>query len=111
DTGADQVNDGEAIWEKLVSKHKNIVFVFSGHVLNDGVGTLVSKGAHSNNVYQMLANFQSGVEGSENGGNGYLRLLTIDPRKRKISVQTYSPHLDKYKRSADHEFQFENIKL
>lgn len=109
DTGPDQVNDGEAIWEKLVSKHKNIVFVFSGHVLNDGVGTLVSKGVHGNDVYQMLANFQSGVEGSENGGNGYLRLLTIDPVGGSISVKTYSPYLDKFNRTSQHEFRFNNV--
>lgn len=109
DTGMNRANDGEEMWEKLVSKHKNIMFVFSGHVLNDGVGTLVSKGVHGNLVYQMLANFQSGVEESKNGGNGYLRLLTIDPEKRRISVKTYSPYLNKFNRTAQHEFQFDNV--
>lgn len=33
------VNDGEQIWNKLVKKHQNILFVFSGHVLNDGTET------------------------------------------------------------------------
>ena len=42
DMGDSAVNDGEQIWEKLVKKHSNIRFVFSGHVLNTGVGTLVS---------------------------------------------------------------------
>src|SRR5690606_35103409 len=93
---ADLVNNGEEMWEKLVKKHPNILMVVSGHVLNDGVGTLVSEGEHGNNVYQMLANFQGGVEGSVNGGNGFLRILTIDPKMNTIDVKTYSPYVDEY---------------
>lgn len=110
-TGAQAVNDGEQMWDKLVSRHKNIVFVFSGHVLNDGVGTLVSTGQHGNKVYQMLSNYQSGVEGSENGGNGFLRLVTVFPQEKKIRVKTYSPHLDQYNTDAHQQFEFENVEL
>ena len=56
DTGDSSVNDGEQIWEKLVKKNKNIRFVFSGHVLNTGVGTLVSINNEGYPVYQMLSN-------------------------------------------------------
>jgi len=73
DVGEDAVNNGEQIWEKLISNYPNILFVFSGHVLNDGVGTFVSEGKYGNKVYQMLANYQGGVEGTEKGGNGFLR--------------------------------------
>lgn len=104
-----EVNDGEQMWEKLVKKHKNILLVFSGHILNDGVGTLVSEGDNGNKVYQMLANFQSGVEGSENGGNGFLRLININPAKNEIAVRTYSPYLNKYKTDLTHEFTFRNV--
>ncbi len=111
DTLADAVNNGEEMWDKLVSRHANIVFVFSGHVLNDGVGTLVSEGVHGNQVYQLLANYQSGVEGSENGGNGFLRIVKIHPRKKTVSVKTYSPYLDVYKIEAHQQFSFENVSL
>ncbi|MFC3199646.1 metallophosphoesterase [Parapedobacter deserti] len=104
----DLVNNGEEMWEKLVKKHANICIVVSGHVLNDGVGTLVSEGDHGNNVYQMLANFQGGVEGSINGGNGFLRILTIDPKQKTISVKTYSPHIDEYKTTEEHQFILTN---
>src|SRR5690606_29517904 len=107
----DQVNNGEEIWEKLVRKHPNILLVVSGHVLNDGVGTLVSEGDYGNNVYQMLANFQGGVDGSVNGGNGFLRILTIDPANHTIDVKTYSPHIDEYKTSAEHMFMFTDVKF
>ena len=110
-SGEEAVNNGEQIWEKLVSQYPNILFVFSGHVLNDGVGTLVSEGKHGNKVYQMLANYQGGVEGTEKGGNGFLRLIQIDPGNSTISVKTYSPYTDKYKTEADQQFTFEKVKF
>lgn len=108
-SGDEAVNDGEMMWEKLVSQHPNILLVFSGHVLNSGTGQLVSTGKHGNKVYQMLANYQSGVQGAENGGNGFLRTVTIDPAGETIFVKTYSPYLDEHKTSAEHEFVFENV--
>lgn len=105
------VNDGEQMWEKLVSKHANIVFAFNGHVLNDGTGKLVSTGVHGNKVYQMLSNYQYGVEGAVKGGNGFLRILTIDPVKKTIDVKTYSPYTGQYKTEGDQQFRFEDADL
>lgn len=110
-TGQEAVNNGEQIWDKLVKNHANILFVFSGHVLNDGTGTLVSEGIHGNLVYQMLANYQGGVEGTTNGGNGFLRIITIDPKDSSISVKTYSPHVNQYKTDDSQQFNFENVKF
>ena len=45
-------NAGEAIWEKLVSKHKNIFMVLCGHASGEAV--LTSKGDHGNQVHQVL---------------------------------------------------------
>ena len=64
DTGSKAVNNGEQIWEKLVKKHANIRWVFSGHILHGGVGTLISVNDSGFPVYQMLANYQEGVRGS-----------------------------------------------
>ncbi len=91
DTGQNAVNNGEQIWKKLAGKYENVLLVFSGHVLNDGTGRLVSTGEQGNEVYQMLANYQRGVESSVNGGNGYLRIIGINTRDSLISVRTYSP--------------------
>ncbi|MEX2371363.1 MAG: metallophosphoesterase [Bacteroidales bacterium] len=110
-SGADSVNDGEAMWEKLLGKYKNVMLVFSGHVLNDGAGTLVSTGINGNKVYQMLANYQGGVIGSENGGNGFLRMVTINPKANSISVRSYSPSLDQFKTDEEHEFTFEDVEF
>lgn len=109
DAGEDAVNNGEQMWDKLVSKYPNILFVFSGHVLNSGIGTLVSTGEQGNKVYQMLANFQDGVEGSDRGKNGFLRIVNIDVKKKRVSVDTYSPYLHEYKTDKRNKFSFENV--
>ena len=108
-TDEDSPNDGESMWQKLISQYPNVFMVVCGHVLFDGVGTLVSEGKHGNKVYQMLANYQCGVEGSENGGNGFLRILTMDISNNTISVQTYSPYLKEFKHEAHQEFLFKDV--
>ncbi len=34
----DDVNDGEELWDKLVSKHENFILTLNGHVTQDGLG-------------------------------------------------------------------------
>jgi len=109
DTGDASVNDGEQIWNKLVRKHSNIRFVFSGHVLNTGVGTLVSVNDAGYPVYQMLANYQEGVKGSVMGGNGWLRIIDLDAKRRTIQVRTYSPFLNAYMNDPQHNFIIRNV--
>ncbi|HCY42720.1 MAG TPA: phosphoesterase [Prolixibacteraceae bacterium] len=100
----DTVNDGEQIWQKLVSKHANIVAVFSGHVLKSGTGLLVSQGEKGNSVVQILTNFQRGVDNSIRGGNGYLRIVEIDTRKSLIDVKTFSTWEKKYHTGKPHNY-------
>lgn len=107
-TGTDAVNDGEDIWEKLVKKHANIRFVFSGHVLNSGVGTLVSINEAGYPVYQFLANYQEGVQGSVKGGNGWLRILTLDLDGHALQMQTFSPYINEYRQEEPHNFQIKH---
>lgn len=109
DTGANAVNDGEQIWQKLVKRNPNIRFVFSGHVLNTGVGTLVSINDAGYPVYQMLANYQEGVRGSVKGGNGWLRILQIDMKKKTLRVQTYSPYINEYMNNEAHNFEVKEV--
>jgi len=109
DTGDNAVNNGEQIWDKLVKKHSNIRWVFSGHILNSGVGTLVSINDSGLPVYQMLANYQEGVKGSVKGGNGWLRVLEMDFKKKTVSVTTYSPYLNRQMDAAAHNFIIRNV--
>jgi len=109
--GVQSVNDGEDIWEKLVKKHANIRFVFSGHVLNSGVGTLVSINEAGYPVYQLLANYQQGVKGTVRGGNGWLRVLSLAVGSQELDVQTYSPYIDEYRPEEAHNFLIKQVYL
>ena len=57
----------------------------------------------------MLANYQKGVEGSENGGNGFLRIIKVNPENQRIEVKTYSPWLDEFKKEKANNFTFKNV--
>lgn len=72
------------MWDRLIGLCSNLVFVFSGHVLNNGTGCLISEDVHGNRVCQMMANYQAGTVGSVNGGNGFLRILDIDAKNGRV---------------------------
>jgi len=100
------VNDGQELWDKLLRKHANVKLVFCGHVLNDGVALLTSIGDMGQVVHQMLANYQTGVEGSVNGGNGFMRLIYISP-DGTLDIYTYSPHTDELLSGPYQQFRLE----
>lgn len=96
---AENANDGEDMWQGFVAKHSNISFVFSGHVFGDGAETIVSYNEAGKPVYQMLVNYQNGIAtevtgngnpaAGGNGGNGAIRLVTIDPDNDAVYTETY----------------------
>lgn len=106
------VNDGEEIWEKLASKHANISFVLSGHLLRDGAGYRADKGDHGNTVHQILANYQYDQE-NQPGGNGFMRIMQFYPHKNLVKVVTYSPQTGTMMttNSDQNHFYLENIDL
>ena len=71
--GAD--NDGEEMWDKLVSQYANISMLFSGHIQSRrlAAGRRTEVGENGNIVNEMLANGQA----MTNGGQGYLRILKV----------------------------------
>jgi hypothetical protein len=99
------VNDGEALWQKLVSRHRQFVFTFNGHVLNDGIARLASQGAGGRTVHQMLVNYQCGVQPDRKlGGGGFLRLVEVEADGRTVNVSDYSPYYDHWLTDADRKF-------
>lgn len=104
DRKGESVNDGEELWEKLVSKHANVRMVLSGHVLEDGEGRITSVGDHGQVVHQLVQNFQPGVNDSEFGGNGFMRLMEFWPDGETVRVRTFSPFVGEYNPSPGHEF-------
>ncbi|MBB6014189.1 Ca2+-binding RTX toxin-like protein [Aquamicrobium lusatiense] len=99
-------SDGETMYRQLVQKYPNVTFTFSGHIFGDGAETLVSYDQFGNPVYQMMVNYQNGVSteitgnagqaSGSAGGNGAIRLLTIDPETGSIYTSTYFAALDDY---------------
>ncbi|YCM42498.1 metallophosphoesterase [Verrucomicrobiaceae bacterium 227] len=96
------VNDGEELWQKLVREH-DFVLTVNGHVLGDGTGFRTDANNAGQNVHQMLANYQFLAPF---GGNGYLRLLTVNPNGT-VEVKSYSPLYNNFLSEADQAFEFE----
>ena len=87
-------NDGQQIWDKLVSKHPNILLVLSGHDPCDNVVTLQSVGAHGNVVTQMLIDPQ-GMD-ADMGGTGMVCMLYFSADGSKMEVEWFSTDKNQY---------------
>jgi hypothetical protein len=99
------VNDGEALWQKLVSRHRQFLFTFNGHVLNGGIGHLESRAPLGHSVHQMLVNYQCGVTPDrKKGGGGFLRLMEVQPDGRTVQCSDYSPYYDQWLTEPDRKF-------
>ena len=108
-------SSGETIWEELVRRHPQVFMVLGGHYHkrpddhgDNGEYHQVSTNDAGLPVYEMLANYQSWV----NGGDGWLRILQFEPGAGadgadRIVVRTYSPAKDEYQEDAGSSFSFE----
>ena len=86
--GLNEDNDGQELWEKLVSKYANISMVLSGHVVaSNGVGRRADYGTNGNLVNQILSDYQNYA----NGGDGWMRIMRFHPSQNRLDVATYSP--------------------
>lgn len=89
---------GEELWEDLIADHDRIFLVLNGHFHSRGAGRhngeyhQISLNRRGRPVVEMLQNFQD----APRGGNGWLRLITLDDDAGEIRVQTYSPPLDAF---------------
>jgi len=96
DKKAELSENGERIYREIVEPNANVRLVLCGHkycaarrtteIDDDG------DGAADRTVYQLIADYQNG----ENGGDGFMRLLTVDEAAKTLTVRTYSPYMDKY---------------
>ncbi len=99
-------NDGETVWREILAKYPNVAFTFSGHIFGDGAETNVSYSQHGNPIIESLVNYQNGISreitgnGNEalgsRGGNGAMRLVTIDPDNDRVTTETYFTEFDDY---------------
>lgn len=92
-------NEGEDIWNKLISRHDNIILVITADQLGFGVRVDYIGDVPVN---QIMENFQSVT----NGGNGFLTIYTFIPEENKIEARVYSPFLNQYDTAPEHMFDF-----
>ncbi len=83
-----QYNNGDEMWDKLISKHGNIFLVMSGHVSCNNVVTTQRKGIHGNTVTQMLIDPQE--LDKTLGATGMVTVLYFANDGSVINVETYS---------------------
>jgi hypothetical protein len=97
--GGDDVNDGEELWAKLISRHENFRLTLNGHVLGDGLGRVVTSTPKGPPVPQVLVNFQM----KPNGGDGWLRLIEM---RKDGTMRTfdYSPTRKQTNASPQNQF-------
>jgi hypothetical protein len=100
--GEGGTNDGEQIWQKLVSRHGTVDFVFCGHMTGDGAARLTSQDDTGHPVHQILANYQHYKSAA-----GMLRLVEFRPDGKTVQVKTYSPYLDEYLTDWENQFVLE----
>jgi len=83
------VEQGNAIYDKIITQNKNVFMVLSGHY---GGAVINVKRSNDHVFYEMMANYQFNAE----GGAGYFRLLHFDTKNNLIYVNTYSPYKNDY---------------
>jgi predicted MPP superfamily phosphohydrolase len=87
---------GQKLFEQVVKKNKNVELVLSGHYHGASVKAddIDDDGDEKTDrtVYQVLADYQ----GAPEGGQGFLRVLTINPKQETIHFTTFSPYLNSF---------------
>lgn len=96
-------NNGDQMWDKLISKYENIVLVLSGHDPCDRVVLTQTKGEKGNTVSQILSDHQS-VDSSGDGA-GMITMLYFSEDGRTVQVECYSPIRNQYYLS-DNQYTF-----
>ncbi len=78
-------NNGDMMWDKFVSKHRNIIMVLSGHLTNRDVSFSQRKGVNGNTVSQFLIDPQD-----SNFSEGFICMLYFSADGKKASVEWIS---------------------
>ncbi len=93
-------NSGAAVWDKLIRGNPQIFMVLCGHEGRTDEYHQVSTNDAGHKVLEMLADYQKRTK----GGDGFLRLIRLDPAGCEIQVRTYSPSLDRFETDPNSQF-------
>ncbi len=90
-------NNGDHMWDKLISKYENIYLVMSGHDPSANVVVTQAEGVNGNIVTQILTDHQ-GIDTSTPTGMVTMLYFKADG---SIEVETYSPLQNAYYKEAN----------
>ncbi|MFZ6029123.1 MAG: metallophosphoesterase [Chloroflexota bacterium] len=100
-TDGNMGNQANAIYNEL--KDNNIFLMLSGHMGGSASTPGESRKTLAGGIPVLLSDYQS----MTNGGNGYLRIMTISPSRNRMFVRTYSPTLDQQRTQASSKFDLD----
>lgn len=79
--------NGKQLWDNLITRNNQIFLTINGH--HYGAGHSVMQNNQGNDVLVMLVNYQADYL----GGNGMMRLLTVDLANSVIYAESFSPYV------------------
>ena len=101
------VNNAQQVWDKLISQHKNIFLVLSGHESSDDVQIQHKVGIHGNKVTEMRVDSQytdlvymlkdDNVRGGEENGVGMVTMMYFKNDGTQVAVEHYSTLRNMYR--------------
>ena len=102
DVASSSVNNGLSIWNKLISKHDNIMMVLSGHDPACDIVIRQSESAGGNVVTEMLVDFQYMDRGVDYK-SGMVAMLYFSADGKKVTVEYVSTYatLEAQKKNAE----------
>ena len=106
-TGNKTANNGDEMWDKLISKHPNIFLVLSGHDPCTNVIMTQTKGDYGNTVTQFLIDPQ-GMDAKYNYDTGMIALLHFTADGKDVAVEYVSGVTGKYF-CVENQFEFELV--
>jgi len=99
-TGAKPLNNGDEMWEKLCSKHRNILMVLSGHDPCENIIYRQDEGEYGNIVTQMLIDPQ-GMDKTYGYRTGMVALFHFSNDGKDLYVEYVSAIRDEYFREEN----------
>lgn len=92
-----EVNNGQDIYDKLISKHDNVFLAAGGHVVTDTIMRRLETADNGNKVLNLLIDGQSVID-AKNGKKGatLIAVCKINEKTKKMTFNYYDPTNDLY---------------
>ncbi|MBQ2986970.1 MAG: hypothetical protein IJE23_05760 [Tyzzerella sp.] len=88
-------NEGQEVWDKLISQHSNISLVLCGHTSGVDIIRREDPGVNGNTVTQMMINPQE-IDAYTDGGAGMVAMFYFSEDGKNVQVRYYSTIREQY---------------